>query len=335
MSALVDTETGEVMRTSAPITDITIGERGRKDLGDIAGLAASIDKLGLIHPPTVTEDLVLVSGERRIAAYRHLGRDTIPVTVVEHLDDAAQRLRAELEENTCRKGMTASETHAQAKRIEALERPKAEERQERLGRSHGDDPSGSTDPKGLTSDKVGEGVGMSGPQWKRLKHIGDRAADGDEQAAALLAEIDAGERTITNAYKKLRGYQANGNKPATRTYESGEKRAEQIAELASKGYRAAQIATELSIGEPYVRNLAREHGIDLPDRHIQNRRHDHDRLVEQTVIAAQGAAAGLDLIDLSQVDPSRASEWADSLKSSLTPLKKLATNLKETARDQE
>ena len=37
--------------TELPIFSITIGKRHRKSVGDIASLAASIERVGLLHPP--------------------------------------------------------------------------------------------------------------------------------------------------------------------------------------------------------------------------------------------------------------------------------------------
>jgi hypothetical protein len=39
-----------------PIDKIRVGKRHRLDLGDIAGLAESIEDLGLLHPITVDQD---------------------------------------------------------------------------------------------------------------------------------------------------------------------------------------------------------------------------------------------------------------------------------------
>jgi ParB family chromosome partitioning protein len=64
------------------IADIRIGERIRKDMGDIASLAESIEDLGLINPITVTPDGLLLSGERRLRAAKQLGWKRIPVVIV-------------------------------------------------------------------------------------------------------------------------------------------------------------------------------------------------------------------------------------------------------------
>ena len=79
-----------------PIDAITVGERFRTDLGDIASLAASIGALGLLQPLVVAgPDNRLVSGGRRLAAVRAL-RWT-DVEVIDRGDLAeVDRLRAEL-----------------------------------------------------------------------------------------------------------------------------------------------------------------------------------------------------------------------------------------------
>ncbi|MFG2623238.1 ParB N-terminal domain-containing protein, partial [Streptomyces sp. NPDC048507] len=65
-----------------PLSDIRVGKRDREDLGDLAGLQASITAVGLLHPVVVTQDGDLVAGGRRLAAVTGLGWETVPVTVV-------------------------------------------------------------------------------------------------------------------------------------------------------------------------------------------------------------------------------------------------------------
>ena len=44
------------------IASIKVGSRHRKDMGDIAGLAKSIESAGLLHPVVVTPELHLIAG---------------------------------------------------------------------------------------------------------------------------------------------------------------------------------------------------------------------------------------------------------------------------------
>ncbi len=64
------------------IADIRVGERHRRDLGDIGALAESIADIGLLHPIIVNEDGLLLAGARRLAACKRLGWMTVPVNVV-------------------------------------------------------------------------------------------------------------------------------------------------------------------------------------------------------------------------------------------------------------
>ena len=106
------------------IADIQIGERHRKDMGDIEGLARSIDEIGLLHPVVVRPDGTLVAGERRIKACLLLGWQDIPVTVV----DLDAIIRGECDENQKRKDWTPTEAVAIAKELEPLEREAAKQR---------------------------------------------------------------------------------------------------------------------------------------------------------------------------------------------------------------
>ena len=50
-----------------PITKIQVRDRIRKDFGDIAELASDIEQNGLINPPVVNKEYVLLAGERRLS----------------------------------------------------------------------------------------------------------------------------------------------------------------------------------------------------------------------------------------------------------------------------
>lgn len=80
-------------------------ERQRRELPDIAVLADSISRLGLIHPVVITRDRVLVAGERRMAAVTELGWTHINAQYTDDLD-AATLHAIELEENVKRKDLT-------------------------------------------------------------------------------------------------------------------------------------------------------------------------------------------------------------------------------------
>ena len=97
------------------IKDLKIVNRGRKDLGDIAGLAESIKKFGLINPVLV-QPLVddaqykyeLIAGERRTRASIFAGLSTIVATTRDECSELMKK-ELELEENIQRKELLWSE----------------------------------------------------------------------------------------------------------------------------------------------------------------------------------------------------------------------------------
>jgi ParB family chromosome partitioning protein len=68
--------------TTMPIADIKVGKRIRKDMGDLAWLAASIAAIGLVNPITVDEDRRLLAGARRLAACKLLGLQQVEVRIM-------------------------------------------------------------------------------------------------------------------------------------------------------------------------------------------------------------------------------------------------------------
>ncbi|MEK5449541.1 ParB N-terminal domain-containing protein [Paenibacillus sp. FSL R7-0331] len=91
-----------------PIRKINIGTRIREDMGDIAGLAESIEARGLLHPIIIDEAGNLIAGHRRLQAHMLLGREEVETRTIADLTEKEKRL-IELEENTKRKALTEYE----------------------------------------------------------------------------------------------------------------------------------------------------------------------------------------------------------------------------------
>jgi len=111
------------------LNEIKVRNRFRKTLGDIPSLAASIEEVGLLHPIVVRPDGRLIAGERRLAACKELGWQSVPVTVV----DLKEVIRDEFAENTHRKNFLPSEIDAIRRALSPLEKATAKERQRRHG----------------------------------------------------------------------------------------------------------------------------------------------------------------------------------------------------------
>jgi ParB family chromosome partitioning protein len=111
------------------ISDIVVGSRHRRDLGDIDALARNIRDVGLLHPIVVRPDGTLIAGERRLKAFKLNGQIEIPVTIL----DLEAVVRGEYAENALRKDFTLSEAVAIKRDLEPLEKAAAKERQAASG----------------------------------------------------------------------------------------------------------------------------------------------------------------------------------------------------------
>ncbi|MBN2160078.1 MAG: ParB N-terminal domain-containing protein [Spirochaetes bacterium] len=90
------------------IEEIKIKKRIRKEIGDISDLMESISKFGLMNPVTVTEDMELVAGFRRLQACKALGMEEIECRMVP-TGSRIDRLLMEADENLARKELTFNE----------------------------------------------------------------------------------------------------------------------------------------------------------------------------------------------------------------------------------
>jgi len=104
--------------------------------------------------------------------------------------------------------------------------------------------------------------------------------------------------------------------------------------FAAGGMSSAQIGERLGLGGDRVRQLAREHGIDIRADAVlgRTRRPDSARIVRETVHALEGLALGLGLADPASLDPAQAAGWAASMTSSIRVLSRFARQMKEQAR---
>lgn len=207
-----------------PVEWVKVVGRHRKDLGDLTGLMASIDDVGLLNPVTLTRDAQLVAGERRLVACRRLGWDTVPVRFADSVDDAAKLLRAERDENIERKEMLPSEKASLGAALEGIESERARDRQ-REGQERGRAvrqglvsslPGGvqaSDDARAReTASVVGDALGMSRSTYHDLSFAhrvsNDETRDEDERvlARSALDAMDSGQGiqpTVTRLRRAL------------------------------------------------------------------------------------------------------------------------------------
>lgn len=183
------------------IKDISIGDRARRDLGDIDALVLSIEQCGLLHPIVVTDDMRLVAGRRRIEAFKRMGHKNIPAVFTDCLDSALSMLTAERDENTCREPFKPSEAVAMGRMLEELEKPKAHERMAVRGEKFSQVKAAE---KGKTREKVAAAVGMSHPTYKRAKRLVEAAEREPEKYMPALKEMDTTGK-VTTAHNRAFG----------------------------------------------------------------------------------------------------------------------------------
>lgn len=331
-----------MMSKTVSVNEIEVGERARADLGDLAELMQSINELGLLQPIVVTEDNRLIAGQRRLESCRRLGRTEVPVVVAENITDAVDLLKAERDENTCRKPMTASELIALGRQIEALEKPKAAEALRRgqlkgaavtagrLSVPANEEPSSVE--RFDSRERAAEAVGLSTATYSRIKQIAN-AAEGYEESRGQRTEVEperqaeakealetidritAGEEvrpaptarplTVTAVYDQWKGHKANrGDEAPTRRRPRNEPDA-----------------------PPPPAPLRDARGRRFPQR---SQRKALAEAVPTLSGLCAGLVAGIKEIDES-IDAEEAAQWARDLSVALRDLRSAINKLKEHA----
>ena len=193
------------------ISEITIGRRFRKDIGDVKDLAESMATVGQLYPVLITPSNVLLAGQRRIEAAKLLEWESVEAQVIECSDDLLRQLKIENDENTCRKDFTPSEAVEAAKYIKEALKETAQERKREGGKRGGEKsgetrrgetkhrgnlPYASQDESARTDDVAAKSVGMSRRTLSKAEKV---VESGDQEA---IAEMDTTGK-VDRAYKKV------------------------------------------------------------------------------------------------------------------------------------
>jgi ParB-like chromosome segregation protein Spo0J len=149
------------------VNQIIVGDRLRKDFGDIDELANSIREVGLIQPIVVTRDYKLIAGERRLRAVKKLGIVSLLHAKQFIFNDEVDSLKLkamEIEENVKRKSLTWQEEVLAKKRL--LETLQAIHGVARPGHPSQSDTLGVTSP-GFGVNKLASLLGESNAQTSK------------------------------------------------------------------------------------------------------------------------------------------------------------------------
>jgi hypothetical protein len=231
------------------IDKIIIGERARKDFGDIETLAKSISEIGLLQPILVsmgTGDPLLVDGHRRILAYKKLGLKIIPAIIFKKFSTRTNILQAEYDSNMMRKDFIPSEAVALAEKIKNW--IETNKKLEKSNETEVKDERGKLPRKEYpetellkwtrenynkdvilekkeyekeyerTRDKIAGAVGMSYKTLEKAKAVVESAAENPENADLVEKMDETGK--VDTAYKELQARKHdNGNLPPGKSLE--------------------------------------------------------------------------------------------------------------------
>jgi N6-adenosine-specific RNA methylase IME4/ParB-like chromosome segregation protein Spo0J len=169
---------------------------------DFERLKASIADRGVEVPVVVDEHGDIIDGHHRALIADSLGIRYTTETR-KGLSDVDKRLLA-VDLNLARRHLTEAQKVLIARQIEPDIAERARQRQEQLGRTHGDDPLAAGAAKGRTDDEVARAVGLgSGDTYRRAKQVIEQIEaepDGDQ----LIGALEAGDWDLDDARTELR-----------------------------------------------------------------------------------------------------------------------------------
>jgi len=168
------------------IVDIHIGERIRKEIKDILGLATSIQEVGLIHTISIDSENNLLCGLRRLKACELLGWNEIECKIFP--------LNVEADENLFRQEFTPEEKVNGLERIEERIKAQVSQKESLGGKGLEILP---TLEVGATRDIVAKKVGWSGRTYEKAKKV-------IESGQEKLIDMMNREGNVNKAYRYIK-----------------------------------------------------------------------------------------------------------------------------------
>ncbi len=168
------------------LNEIRIGKRHRKDYGDVAALARSIDARGaLLQPIVIDEHDTLIAGERRMRAWKLSRFKAQPIPV--HVVSIDAIIAGEWDENAERKNFTLSEQVAIKREIENKLKALAKARQRAGTRA---DPAA----KGEAAEQAARVAGKSRRTLEKAEAVLDAAERDPKRFGKMKDEMDRSGR---------------------------------------------------------------------------------------------------------------------------------------------
>lgn len=193
-----------------PIESIILGERARKDYGDIESLAHSIEEHGLLQPIVITPEGRVIDGGRRTTAWKilqtweHSRFRGHPIPV--HIRDDIEVAIGEFIANEHRKDLTLSERVDQWRKVEPLYREAAQRRIRDHGFGgalHGQ--TGSASERVDTREKIKLVTGKGARTIEKAMAIVEAAERDPAKYGKLIEDMD--RNGADGAYRRLKNMQ--------------------------------------------------------------------------------------------------------------------------------
>ena len=181
------------------IKEIKLEKRFRKDIGDVSNLTESINNYGLFNPISITKDLTLVAGSRRIEAFKQLGLEQIPAIIV----DIKIKENGEIDENSIRKDFTPEEMVVIKKYLESREINLESKTQIKPGSNKPPiiDSQGCPNfglPK--RSKRIAKAIGISDTNLRKLEVLHEAASNDPELFGDLWHKVNACKISTNKAF---------------------------------------------------------------------------------------------------------------------------------------
>lgn len=182
-----------------PITDIIVGDRARKDMGNINELSRDISKNGQIYPILITENNELIDGGRRLEALSVLGNDTVICNIARLVEGEDNVLQLELSSNDARKGFTTMEKLALMEKLKLPRGGDVRSKKQKLKKNLISKPSVDGFEKKDKKQKShkdrkrkAEAIGFSSvSEYERTKSVIERGIE------ALIESVESGKMSLS------------------------------------------------------------------------------------------------------------------------------------------
>lgn len=189
------------------LDEIVVEGRFRTHAGDVAGLAKSMEEVGLLEPPILDAQMRLVCGHRRLLAARHLGWAKIPAIVL----DIEDPLLATIAEDKERKPLLASEKYAVTEALRERAKDPAWRRRAVGGAFH------AAERKGRLDEAIAKHVGLSRESLRKIRQLHDRAREDETRFGDLSRALDEDGR-VDRHYRELQRRLSRGDDEAVSAF---------------------------------------------------------------------------------------------------------------------